>query len=235
MILHSIDEQIYTKEELEYIEKRMEEVRSEEYRNEYQLFEDHNRLAKSIANGILFKFKSSCTIKLEKEDVEQEALLALFEAAKKYDQSKGLKFSTYAHYCISGHLYKFVFRKSSTVRLPRMDRLDKDERIKVLNNLIVSSLDYKANSAGDDNEFNASVGDNLGNSDKEMYNTEIKIMLDQILTESEKMIIYKIYYDGKTQNVAADELGLPHTSMNKKHRKIINKIKAIFDTLDLAV
>lgn len=53
------------------------------------------------------------------EDLEQEALMGLLEAIKKYDPERGIKFSSYATYWIKSYVCQYLSDCSQTVRIPR--------------------------------------------------------------------------------------------------------------------
>lgn len=48
------------------------------------------------------------TIKCEYEDLKQEAFLALYDAVKNYDESKGAKFSTYVSYWMKNRISRYI-------------------------------------------------------------------------------------------------------------------------------
>jgi RNA polymerase sigma factor (sigma-70 family) len=49
---------------------------------------------------------------INREDLQQEAWIALLKATQEYDPEKGTKFTTFAHDCIRYHLYDFVSRRT---------------------------------------------------------------------------------------------------------------------------
>ena len=55
------------------------------------------------------------------EELAQQAIAALLQAAQRFDVSRGLCFSTYAVPCVLGELKRFCER-SSTAHIPRTDR-----------------------------------------------------------------------------------------------------------------
>ena len=57
----------------------------------------NSHLAYFVANRI-------CIQGIAREDLEQEALIALFEASNTFDAKKGAKFSSYAYLCIKHRL-----------------------------------------------------------------------------------------------------------------------------------
>lgn len=71
-------------------------------------------LVKSVVNGLKFNRK----INIPKEDLIQEGYFGLMRAIEKFDQSKGLKFSTYAVWWIRHICQRHVFDKNMLIRTP---------------------------------------------------------------------------------------------------------------------
>ncbi len=93
-----------------------------------KIIEQYSSLAKSIANkysqyGVPF------------EDLLQEGLLGILEAAKKYDESKGTKFSTYATYWIKKKVIEALEkeRKSSLKSLKLIEETVEEKRSAISN------------------------------------------------------------------------------------------------------
>ena len=74
------------------------------------------------------------------EDVMQEGMLGLWEAARRYDESKETKFSSFAVPYILGYMKKYIREKRNIIRIPRSAYTNQDtELITNLRNII--SLD----------------------------------------------------------------------------------------------
>jgi len=56
--------------------------------------------------------------RLERDDLEQEGFMGLLEAAKKFDFTKGVRFSTYAAYWIRLEISRFIKNNGSPIRIP---------------------------------------------------------------------------------------------------------------------
>ena len=67
------------------------------------LFNSNIKLANSVAVSFIKKNTPNLA-----DDIEQTSLIALFDAAKKFDVSKGVRFSTYATTYISGEINAFL-------------------------------------------------------------------------------------------------------------------------------
>lgn len=49
-----------------------------------------------------------------------------------------------------------------------------------------------------------------------------------VLTDDEREIIWKVYKEGKTLDLVADEIGISKSTAARKHRKALHKIGKIF-------
>jgi RNA polymerase sigma factor (sigma-70 family) len=63
-----------------------------------------------------------------KRDLEQEALLALWQVACRYDATRGVDFSCYARPCVRGAIRRYLRDKQALIRVPSR-RYDKGERM----------------------------------------------------------------------------------------------------------
>lgn len=58
---------------------------------------------------------------------------------------------------------------------------------------------------------------------------DLKDLLDRtLLTDEERLIIWKVYKEGKTLDFVADEIGLSRTSVARKHSRALHKIGKMF-------
>lgn len=53
------------------------------------------------------------------EDIQQEAMIGIYEAAVRFDPSFGTTFSTYAQYFVHKRAVRNVFQKESVIKIPR--------------------------------------------------------------------------------------------------------------------
>lgn len=88
---------------------------------EAELCQNNRRLVRWFAE----RYFGSAAGKVELDDLEQEGIMGLLEAAKKFDFAKGVKFSTYASYWIRQEISRFIKNNVYTVRIPvhRMDQI----------------------------------------------------------------------------------------------------------------
>ena len=71
-------------------------------KSRFNEFNRHKLLAYSISKNYASKFSWL------RQDIEQEALLALWEATQKFDATQGAKFSTFAYRTIHGRILDFI-------------------------------------------------------------------------------------------------------------------------------
>lgn len=58
---------------------------------------------------------------------------------------------------------------------------------------------------------------------------DLKELLNRtLLTDDEREIIWKVYKEGKTLDIVADEIGMSRTTTARKHRRALHKIGEMF-------
>lgn len=100
---------------------------------ETKSLEIRNKLVKlnvGLAKKIVRDIKQLSQV--EKEDLEQVALVELIAAVERFDPEKGFKFSTFAVPVIRGRLLNFIRDKATPIKTPRTDyeRVQKYKRVK---------------------------------------------------------------------------------------------------------
>lgn len=70
---------------------------------------------------------------VEREDLEQEGYLALYDAVKGYDPATGCRFLTYAENWIRQRIVRYIENNGSTVRIPVHERGRLQEYKKIVN------------------------------------------------------------------------------------------------------
>ncbi len=192
----------------------------------------------------------SCAKKLSQRGVEYEELVSagyigLIKAAKRYDESLGFRFSTFAVPSILGEM-KRIFRDGGSVKVSRslkelslkaqraaeeFRRCEGEEPtlcelsmlLKVpketLSEALSASLTPQSLSCSDDTGFEADVAV----PSKEESITE-RMTLHQIIDElssEERELISLRYFKGKTQTQVAEALGLSQVQVSRKEKKIL--------------
>ena len=94
--------------------KLVRRVQEGDRRAEGELCRENKRLVRYFAER---GYRNSGG-RLELDDLEQEGFMGLLEAAKKFDFSKGVRFSTYAAYWIRLEISRFIKNNGSAIRIP---------------------------------------------------------------------------------------------------------------------
>lgn len=185
----------------------------------------------------------------EYDDLFQIGAVGLVKAAKNFDPSKNLKFSTYAVSKIVGEL-KTYFRDNGAVKISRskkeqllkikkarvvlVDALGREpvvselaEKTGLLVEDIVECLEINENvlSLDMESEQGGSLYDALGEDTQE--NDLLRIMLHQAmdkLTATERKVIVMRYFLDNTQTVIAKQLGITQVQVSRMEKNILKKL-----------
>ena len=188
---------------------------------------------------------------VEYEELFSAGCLGLAKAVERFDESRGLKFSTYAVPVILGEI-KHIFRDGGSVRV---SRTLKELTLKIckLNNeyekengreMSITELSKALNVSEDKIcealaagcsplSLNADYDDN-GNSridipvsDKQEEITERLSLKKAIaeLDERDRQIIHLRYFQNKTQSQTADRLAMTQVQVSRRERKILAIIR----------
>lgn len=185
----------------------------------------------------------------EYDDLFQIGAVGLVKAAKNFDPSKNLKFSTYAVSKIVGEL-KTYFRDNGAVKISRskkeqllkikkarvvlVDALGREpvvselaEKTGLLVEDIVECLEINENvlSLDMESEQGGSLYDALGEDTQE--NDLLRIMLHQAmdkLTATERKVIVMRYFLDNTQAVIAKQLGITQVQVSRMEKNILKKL-----------
>ena len=186
-----------------------------------------------------------------REDLISQGKLGLLKAAKKYDETLGIKFSTFSEKYILGEILEYI-RNDKSIRVSRdFIRLKKkiDLTIKeyyeikkrypsikeisyILKesvNKIIEVLNINQNVSSLDETINES--DNILLKDtiikKENISQDDLICLKDALNDlskEERNIINERYYNGKTQSELAKELNTSQVKVYRMEKKILDEL-----------
>lgn len=184
---------------------------------------------------------------IEYDDLVQAGNLGLIKAAKKFDESRGIKFSTYAVPVILGEI-KTLFRNNSSIKVSRslkdialaiakqsskfLAENGKSPTINELSKILDISQD-KVIMALNLNTTPASLS-NFSEDNKEIdipdinENLSEKIALKQVisnLNKNERTLIILRFFKEYTQSKTGEILGLSQVQVSRKEKKILNKLK----------
>jgi RNA polymerase sporulation-specific sigma factor len=186
-----------------------------------------------------------------KEDLIQIGKLAMAEAYKNFDNTRGTKFTTYAYPYILGAISKYV-RENHNLKLDRDSyrlkaKIEKakelltQELMKVPNNQELSEylsipletvdrlLNYQ-DCLSLDVEYNDVNLYDFTPSEEYDYDTLIALK-DQLksLEEPERTIMYSRYFEDKTQTEIANNLGLSQVDVSRREKKTLIKLRKTFN------
>ena len=188
---------------------------------------------------------------VEYEELFSAGCLGLAKAVERFDESRGLKFSTYAVPVILGEI-KRIFRDGGSVRVSRtlkelsmkICRLNTEYEKNNGREMSVTELSQALNVSEDKICEALSAGssplslnadyDDEGNSrrdipvsDSQEEITERLSLNDAIaeLDERDKQIIHLRYFQNKTQSQTADCLAMTQVQISRRERKILALIR----------
>ncbi len=189
----------------------------------------------------------------DKEDLYQTSVFGIEAAYNNFDETKGVKFSTYAYRYIKGEMSKYV-RKDKSLKISRsyftlnlkiskaiMKLSQKLMRIPT-NKEIAHYLEipeYKINEVkniynlvqsldepvkGEENDL--SLYEVIPNIEHIDLNTLIALKEELVkLKETELLIIVGRYFEGLTQTEIANKIGVNQVQVSRMEKKILQKLK----------
>ena len=204
--------------------------------------------------SVIKNFSSRCD---NQDDLFQIGCIGLIKAINNFDESFGVRFSTYAVPMIIGEIKRYL-RDDGIIKISRSikslsykiaffvseykTKNNKSPQIfEIANALSVDPQEVAiALDAGKthvslydkgDDEQNVSVIEKLSAKDDSEEILDKIIIKDAInsLNEREKRIIILRYYKDKTQSEVAKELNVSQVQISRLESKIIDKIKTSFD------
>ncbi len=185
----------------------------------------------------------------EKDDLIQAGKLGILKAYQNYDETKGAKFSTFAHISIFGEMYTLAVKKNlkvskDTLRLYKHIEKTRYEEAQNLGyipsnfelskilNMSIETIDFACNCASVMLSF-----DNENDSERSLYETvpsndtmaiDDKILLEDgfdHLTRDEKTILKERYYNDETQSNIARKLKMTQVMVSRLEKKGLSKMR----------
>lgn len=187
---------------------------------------------------------------IEYDDLYQAACLGLTKAAGNFDQTRGLKFSTYAVPVILGEM-KQLFRRAGSIKVSRS----------------LKELGLKAKKANDEyfavhsyapkiSELAEILGESVERVSDALCATELTLSIDEQLeinhaadisssfeeellelvalrsaisklTKEEAALLRERYLMNKTQQKTAKQLGMTQVQVSRRERKVLNKLRTL--------
>ena len=192
---------------------------------------------------------------VEYEDIYQVACMGIVYAVDRFDPDRGVKFATFATPTVLGEIRKYFRDKGSFVKVPRSlyEIFYKAERIRLarsgatreeiarLLNLPEEVVE-EAYRMGDstfikslENEAYADGAMNLNNvvgvDDDKFLMIENKDFIRYcmgLLNEDEKTFVQLRYYQGKSQSVIAEEMGMSQMQVSRFERKLLKRLRDLY-------
>ncbi len=207
-----------------------------------------------LIKSIIKRFKSKG---VEYEDLYQIACIGFMKAVKNYDETFGVKFSTYTVPMIIGEIKRYM-RDNGAIKVSRtlkilankinkyIDRFQTEnnsspevetiaKKFGITEEEVVIALDSSKMPLSifdkfDDDEEGQELIDKIPYSDGEdklLNKIQISSALNT-LTERERKIIVLRYYRDKTQCEIAENLGVSQVQVSRLENKIIEKLRLKF-------
>lgn len=197
------------------------------------------------------KLVHACAHKMQYKGIEYDELysagcIGLVKAAKKFDESKGFKFSTYAVPVIFGEI-KQLFRDNNPVKLSRAVKDLGNKSNKTINDLKAvlgrtPTINEIAEKLGENKEevayaLNAIRSVKSLDSDEEIKKSVCVYIEDKLLTklslnqlienldENDKILIKLRYFSDKTQCETAKIMGISQVQVSRKEKKLLEFLK----------
>lgn len=189
---------------------------------------------------------------LEYDDLFQAGCVGLIKAVENFDSSRGLKFSTYAVPVILGEIRR-LFRDGGAVRISRgmrdLSKLVRDAERQFCaetgRNPTVTELAERLNITTAKAALALGVSNAplslSGGSDGEAIEIPIEapeekmtehMALHEILAtleENDRRLIEYRYFQGKTQTVTAELLGMTQVQVSRREKKLLLYMRGVFN------
>lgn len=204
-------------------------------------------------SNLIYSIASKFGNNNDMDDLFQAGCIGMMEAYKRFDSSRGVKFTTFAYPYILGRISEYV-RENHAVKLTKdMTRAkNKIERAKMYMtqelmrepsneelsnylNIPLKNLNMLLNYNGDGFSLDETYLDNLSLYDvissKEVdYNTLVFLKQEiENLEEPERTIMYERYFEDMTQSEIANNLGLSQVDVSRREKKVLVKLRKTFN------
>lgn len=167
-----------------------------------KLIKDNLRLAYRLAN----KYHKLFGGMFEFDELRSVSLLGLTQAARNYDETRGIAFSTFAYACIKNEILRYYEenRKHLNISLSAIVLEDK-----VLEDMIES---------------------HINDEEKAIKNLEINLLYKYIekLPETEKVVLINYALQGKTMKEIGNMLGYSDARICEFYYSALNKLRDKF-------
>lgn len=214
-------------------------------------------VALPLCNAIAARFTGRG---IELEDLRQVAAMALVNALKGFDPSRGLRFTTYVTPTITGTVRNYIRDRAQLVRTPRglreqgmqMDRvleqvtqkLHREPTVPELAEQLGWSVEQvisvhasreksQVSSLDAQDENGMMVFDHLGISEKGFEDFEMREDLRKALmtlTPEERMLIRLRFQEQLSQQASARKMNLTQMQVSRMERRVLRLLKGVMQT-----
>jgi RNA polymerase sporulation-specific sigma factor len=192
--------------------------------------------------GLIYSIISKYPKRFDKDDLFQVGMLGLIDAYKHFDNSRDVKFSSYAYYYIVGEVNKFI-RDSSSIKVSK-NLIDLKKSILKAKEVMTQKLGREPTNMElslylDVSEEMIDMAiistdaveclDDVSNTVK-MYDETSAEILDlrsevMRLPKEERNLILARYYDELTQCETSYKLGISQVQVSRCEAKILQKLR----------
>ena len=200
--------------------------------------------------NLVFSIISKYGNYFDKDDLYQVGMIGLIDAYKHFDESVGVKFSSYAYYYILGEVTKFVrenrsvkvskdfiklnssIEKCRDIMRQKLGREPTDTEVSLFLEIDEEKVSEVRNSMQEVKSLDFCYEEDIS-----LYNSvmcfdngtsaDVLDLKDEIsrLNEEEKAIIDARYYQEMTQSEASKKLGISQVQVSRKEGKILEKLR----------
>ncbi len=165
--------------------------------------------------GLVIKQFNSTLHAFEIDDIYSAGSLGLLQAARKFDPSKGYKFSTFAMPCIRNQIFMFI-RKADVRRRNVGLNISLDD-------IILPEREHRdAYRLGD---LLTAHDSNFKLIEKEETLRELSTIIAKRLAERDQKLIRYRYFDKLSQQETAKRLKLSQAQISRSEKKILKKLR----------
>lgn len=210
---------------------------------------DEDKLVTENMGLINMAIKRYLGFGVDYEDLFQIGAVGLIKAARGFDASKNLKFSTYAVAKIIGEV-KTYLRDNGEIKVPRSVKEQKFRIERTHTELLrelgreprISEISQRCGIAVDDIVYALDAtqstvsldlppdegGVTVGSGEQEEERTLDRVMIAQLLSTlqaNERRLIVLRFFNDKTQAEISKELGLSQVAVSRLEKKVLQKLK----------
>ena len=204
-------------------------------------------------SNLIYSIASKFGSGQDMDDLFQAGCIGMMEAYKKFDASRGVKFTTFAYPYILGRISEYV-RENHAVKLSKdmmraKKKVDKakmylsqelmreptNEELSDYLNIPLENLNMLVSYNGDVYSLDETYFDDLSLydvlADNEIdYDTLVFLKSEiEALPEPDRTIMIKRYYEDMTQSEIAKNLGLNQVDISRREKKTLVKFRKTFN------